>query len=60
MLEDGQSLVELLEDTDDGVMLLHILFGLLHGDLGVETPVTNVSENEMQVQEKKADDRVNE
>ena len=38
MLKNGQSLVQLLQHSDHGVVLLHVLFGLLHGDLSVETP----------------------
>ena len=36
VLEDGEGLVELLEDADHGVRLLHVLLGLPHRDLSVE------------------------
>ena len=39
VLEDGEGLVELLQDADDGVVALHVVHGLLHGHLSVKTPV---------------------
>ena len=38
VLEDGEGLVELLQDTNHSVMLLYILFGFPQGNLGIEAP----------------------
>ena len=37
VLQDGEGLVELLQDTNHSVMLLYILFGFPQGNLGIET-----------------------
>ena len=42
MLEDGECLVEVLEQADDCIVLLHIFLSLLHRNLGVEAPVNEV------------------
>jgi hypothetical protein len=36
VLQDGEGLVEVFEDADHRVVLLHILLGLLHRHLSVE------------------------
>ena len=38
MLQDGEGLVEFLQDTNHSVMLLYILFGFPQGNLGIEAP----------------------
>ena len=42
MLEDGECLVEVLEQADDCIVFLHIFLSLLHRNLGVEAPVNEV------------------
>ena len=39
VLQYCQRLVQLLQDPDDGVALLHVVHRLLHGDLSVEPAI---------------------
>jgi len=41
MLEDCEGFVQLLKDADNGVALLHVVHGLLHGNLSVEASGMN-------------------
>ena len=36
VLQDGESLVEFLQDTNNGIVLLYILFGFPQGNLSIE------------------------